>query len=434
MKNKNKPPATAGLLKKKCSSGSSGSASTMEDSLSSDDSVSVPPTARMMNDNKMAPQSQVPSCKNVARQVTMDIMDDDESVRVQTMEEVDQPVADKFFGGSPVIGIISQPRISSETEETEYVIAASYVKWVESAGARVMPIPWDATVEMAEAIFPQINGLLLIGGNSILPKVARVFWDLANQTNANGGFFPIWGTCLGFEYLLMLASGEDEFIMQGGYKSHNLSCPVDLVHDNPSELYAKPIIREIVTEQPVTMNNHEFGISPEHFEQHPRLVDCFRITSVNTDTLTNKRFVSTIESQQPHLYPYYGVQYHPEKNAYEYGTEEGTNTPFENINHSADAVYFSFHLASFFVSLARKNLIKGQHVYSCDTVRFPLVYRYQVGNGIKFTQYYVVPAVGEASAEQNGGVVRFVGKDYSWRLDEYLADHVGIFKTEYTEE
>ena len=124
-----------------------------------------------------------------------------------------------------------------------------------------------------------------------------------------------------------------------------------------------------------------------------------------------------------------------QKNAFEYGTEEGTNTPFENINHSADAVYFSFHLASFFVSLARENLMKGEHSYSCDAERFPLVYHYEVGKGIKFMQFYNIPAVGKATTDQNdGSVVRFTGKDYSWRLDDYLAKHVGIYKTEYTEE
>ena len=428
---KSQPPGTAGLLQKKRSTGSNNSDSTMDDTVSVSDESTVEAAMALKN------EAEVPKNSKILRyEVTPDIMDDDESLPVGTMDDIiDAPIVDnKFFGGSPVIGIISQPRISSTTEETEYAISASYVKWVESAGARVMPIPWNASTEMAEAIFPQINGLLLIGGNSILPQVARVFWDLANQTNAAGGFFPIWGTCLGFEYLLMLASGEDEFVMQGGYQSHNLSCPVDLVDGSPSELYAKPIIREIVTEQPVTMNNHEFGISPEHFERHPGLVDCFRITSVNTDTNTSKRFVSTIESRQPHVYPYYGVQYHPEKNAFEYGTEEGTNTPFENINHSADAVYFSFHLASFFVSLARKNLMKGEHCYSCDTERFPLVYHYEVGNGIKFMQFYNIPAVNTASAGQDGGLVRFTGKDHSWRLDDYLANHVGIFKTEYTEE
>ena len=41
----------------------------------------------------------------------------------------------------------------------------------------------------------------------------------------------------------------------------------------------------------------------------------FHITSTNVDT-QNRSFVSTIEAKD---YPFYGVQYHPEKNNFEYG-------------------------------------------------------------------------------------------------------------------
>jgi gamma-glutamyl hydrolase len=347
-------------------------------------------------------------------------------------EEIAQIRPGPIFGGVPVIGILSQPRVAGETEETEFVIAASYAKWIESAGARVLPIPWDATEEMARAIFPQINGLLLPGGNSILPTVVRTFWELANEANARGDFFPIWGTCMGYEYLLMLASGEDEFILEGGYDSHNVCWPVILT-DEPSDLYAKPIIQDIVTNQPVTMNNHEMGISPEAFRCNPGLTNMFRVTSTNLD-FKGRSFVSTIESKNPEVYPYYGVQYHPEKTSFEYSCEPGTNIPLENINHSADALYVSFHLAAFFVGLARKNMALGKHVYDPNGVH-PLVYQYECRPGLKFQQYYVIPAVGTKTTDAEGNVkAPFLGKDFSWRLDDYLADHVGIYKTEYTDE
>lgn len=366
--------------------------------------------------------------RTLIREVTPPLLED--VVPEVQEEKVFAPLQEgpDFFGGSPVIGVFAQPRIHSETEETEYVIAASYVKWVECAGARVLPIPWDAPEEMAREIFSQINGLLFTGGNSILPVAARTLWTLAEQANAKGDFFPIWGTCLGFEYFLMLASGADEFVMEGGYVSHNVSWPVKLTEED-SELYKNRVVREIVTEMPVTMNNHEFGISPAHFRKYPALVEKFRITSVNTDS-NGKPFVSTIEPKDPERYPYYGVQFHPEKNAFEYGTHPGTNIPFENINHSADSVYFAFHLASFFVSLARKNLQKGKHHYT-DFEGFPLVYCFDCRSGVKFLQFYMVPPVAPKTAD---GTVRFVGKDFSWKLDDYLADHVGIHKDTYTDE
>jgi gamma-glutamyl hydrolase len=43
----------------------------------------------------------------------------------------------------PIIGILSQP--GDPAPEGYSYIAASYVKWVESAGARVIPIEFDLT-------------------------------------------------------------------------------------------------------------------------------------------------------------------------------------------------------------------------------------------------------------------------------------------------
>ena len=422
VRSKQDPPGCKNVYSSQCSN-----ISMTDETEATDEFSFTEEESSVSSSSNHAPVTNIPPKPRVlVHQITPPLMD---ATPIEEEATLVPPPHPSFFGGSPVIGIFSQPRVQADTEDTEYVIAASYVKWVECAGARILPIPWDATEEMATDIFSQINGLLFTGGNSIIPVAARTLWTLANKANANGDFFPIWGTCLGFEWLLGLASGKDEFVLEGGYVSHNVSWPVELTSEE-SELYNQNrIIRQIVTEQPVTMNNHEFGITPSRFHSLKGLTDLFRITSINHDS-NGAPFVSTIEPKHPEQYPYYGVQYHPEKNAFEYGTEPGTNTPFEFINHSADAVYFAFQMASFFVSLARQNLAKGRHIYT-EFERYRLVYSYQVRSGVKFLQYYEIPPVASKRAD---GSVRFVGKDYSWRLDDYLADHVGIYKTEYTDE
>jgi gamma-glutamyl hydrolase len=47
------------------------------------------------------------------------------------------------FNDRPIIGILSQP--GDPAPDGASYIAASYVKWVESAGARVVPIEYDLT-------------------------------------------------------------------------------------------------------------------------------------------------------------------------------------------------------------------------------------------------------------------------------------------------
>ncbi|KAG7251842.1 hypothetical protein CRUP_000628, partial [Coryphaenoides rupestris] len=63
-------------------------------------------------------------------------------------------------------------------------IAACYVKYVESAGARVVPIRINLSDEEYVRIFNSINGLLLPGGDvdlqtSQFSRVAKIFYRLA---------------------------------------------------------------------------------------------------------------------------------------------------------------------------------------------------------------------------------------------------------------
>lgn len=43
---------------------------------------------------------------------------------------------------------------------------ASYVKWLESGGARVVPIPYDSAPADLSALLKQINGALFTGGGA----------------------------------------------------------------------------------------------------------------------------------------------------------------------------------------------------------------------------------------------------------------------------
>jgi len=107
----------------------------------------------------------------------------------------------------PVIGVLSTPDDSKST----FYIAASYVKWLESAGARAIAIPFYASDDLIESIFYQVNGILFPGGADYkdMPDSARKIWKLAKTANDSGNHFPLWGTCLGFEFMVMLAASED---------------------------------------------------------------------------------------------------------------------------------------------------------------------------------------------------------------------------------
>jgi gamma-glutamyl hydrolase len=115
----------------------------------------------------------------------------------------------------PVIGVLTQPLDGLGASGSAY-IAASYVKYLETAGARVVPVLWDAPAPALAQLMGGLNGLLLPGGgvysigNASSPflAAARALLDQALQFNAAGDYFPVWGTCMGFEMLAMLVANS----------------------------------------------------------------------------------------------------------------------------------------------------------------------------------------------------------------------------------
>ena len=69
----------------------------------------------------------------------------------------------------PIIAILAQEvkNMGDSTNMTSF-ISASYVKYVESAGARVVPIPTSMDESTLRELFMCVNGLLIPGGNAYL--------------------------------------------------------------------------------------------------------------------------------------------------------------------------------------------------------------------------------------------------------------------------
>lgn len=286
-------------------------------------------------------------------------------------------------GDSPVFGILTQPVHDSN----ETMIAASYVKWLEAGGARSIPIPYDSSEELVEEIFSQIDGILLPGGGSDLPPAAIYLWKKVRMAHSLGDYIPVWGTCLGFEFLLQLVS-KNTSILESGYKAENVSLPLQQLVSH--KLYKpKGLIKDLKARN-ITMNNHELGLPPDTFARTPVLSRIWRVTSINHD-LDGRPFVSTIEPMHPISFPVYGVQFHPEKNSFEYSTYPHTNIPYEAIDHSKEGIAMSLYMATFVVDLARRNPTFGKYHTYDDPDRFPLVYSYGMKRGVKFEQTFRIP-------------------------------------------
>jgi len=314
----------------------------------------------------------------------------------------------------PVIGIFSRKKFdlnpvpnSSAEDENYHYIAGSYVKWLESAGARSIAIHADASTEEVTEIFHQVNGILFPGGISISgtsTKAAETIWKLARESNEMGEPFPIWGTCLGFEWMLQFTSQKGESVIDWGYDAEDISYALNITEYGilNSTMFANEKVRSIARTKNVTFNEHIKGIHPDEFLADSEINELFRITSVNADK-NGVMFVSSIESRDTELYPYYGVQWHPEKNSFEYGTlAGGGDTPVQkNINHSSEATYITYEMASLFVKEARRST----HTYT-DYERFPLVYSYPMKQGQMIEQKYIISHLGEKNDKVSRSMIR----------------------------
>ena len=323
---------------------------------------------------------------------------------------------------TPVIGIMTQP-LPNDDESNSTYIAASYVKWLELGGARSIAIPYDATEDVLEDIFYQVNGILLPGGAlDILPDSMKYLWKLILQANSGGNdttsdFFPVWGTCLGFEWLIELACSTSDAgdmaddddnntcYLSPSYQAENISLPL---YNIPSESRLYPpnsSMKYNVQHYNLTMNNHHRGITPTNFNKSSQLTNLWYITSTNYDILgSNQEFVSTIEPKHPNAFPIYGVQYHPEKNIFEYVTFSKSNIPYESIDHTIEGISMSFELSKFFVNLTRHNMnlqqrqrhkqqghVRRVHEYT-KFETYPYVYIYPIQLGVyHFEQIYIIP-------------------------------------------
>ncbi|CAL5405960.1 unnamed protein product [Camellia sinensis] len=283
------------------------------------------------------------------------------------------PAADPKLNFRPVIGIVSHPgdgasgRLSNATNAS--YIAASYVKFVEAAGARVIPLIYNEPPEILYNKLNLVNGVLFTGGwaksGRYFDVIEGIFKKILEKNDA-GDHFPLLAICLGFELLTMIIS-KDKNILES-FKASDQASTLQFMNDINVEgtvfqRFPPNLLKKLSTDC-LVMQNHQwifakyivadlselnsfmqqYGVSPERFGEYKELRSFFKVLTTSADS-DNKVYVSTVHA---HNYPVTAFQWHPEKNAFEWG--------LSMIPHSEDAVQVTQYVANFFVSEARKSL------------------------------------------------------------------------------
>ncbi|KAF6991122.1 hypothetical protein CFC21_008239 [Triticum aestivum] len=277
--------------------------------------------------------------------------------------------ADPAVYDRPVIGIVTHPgdgaagRIDNGTS-TSY-IGASYVKFVEAGGARVIPLIYNEPDERLLEKLSLVNGVLFTGGSvkrgPYFETIKKVFQYVLDKNDA-GVPFPLFAQCLGFELVSMIVS-KDNNILESFHASDQAST---LQFPNYSSLQGSvferfhPDLIQKLSTSCLVMQNHKYGISPKRMRENDALSSFFKILTTSPDE-NGEVYISTVEAQK---YPITCTQWHPEKAIFEWGKPM--------IPHSEDAVQVTQNFANYFISQARKSPNRPP----ADKVLDNLIYNY----------------------------------------------------------
>ena len=331
---------------------------------------------------------------------------------------------------APTIGVLSVPitdagspcdTAAPGSTNTSSCFTSFYFRWLQAAGARAVVLPVDADASTLDALLDSVNGVLFSGGSlenlsfsSAYMTAAAHIYSRVLQKNDNGTFFPLHGTCQGFQVLALLTSQDQGVMQYGAFDAEGLVIPLDISVRGrggglacPSALCCLPYhslshtrlacslaqwdghhssrlfsavtapdsVVDTLGSENSTINLHHDGVPVAAFEASHALSSFYILASTNFDR-AGKAFVSTMEAWG---YPVTATQWHPERNALEWRDDIALSA------HSPSAVAAAQYLAAFFVGDARRNT----QAFSNTT----LLSKYSV---------YSYPLVGAADAALSG--------------------------------
>jgi gamma-glutamyl hydrolase len=156
----------------------------------------------------------------------------------------------------------------------------------------------------------KLNGIFYCGGEAGGDYITfgKQIFEAVKQKNDEGQYFPIWGTCLGFEDLAMFVNTSTVLTkLTAEYDN-----PLLTFTDDPSTSRLFGPLGEdahIYETYNMALNHHTWGISPDRFVEDKALGSFYKPLSTSIDD-NGKLFVSSMEAYN---YPFYGTQFHPEK-------------------------------------------------------------------------------------------------------------------------
>ena len=192
-------------------------------------------------------------------------------------------------------------------------VSDALVTWLQSVGARVVPLSMAQGTDRVRALLHQVNGVVVPGGcleavqgSDLWRFIEFVFREVLRLNDA-GHHMPMWGSCLGFQFFVAIVAGTDH-VLSPVSGCWNKVCALEMgepwgscrLHNSLLLAGNHKVAHYFI---------HNNGVLLEAFASNPRLQAFFRVVSTNRDG-HGRLYVSTVEGRH---YPIYGAQWHPER-------------------------------------------------------------------------------------------------------------------------
>jgi len=216
------------------------------------------------------------------------------------------------------VGILTKPVDEDDPSKGSFV-GATIVRYLQEQGLYVVPLRYDMDKDSLNKLLPNLAGALFTGGGTDLVKgtpyyeTARTVFDYAIAQGDLNRPFPLFGVCLGYELMSILAA-DDESVLDTGFDASDLALPLKFTSEAANSVMfgtAPAALLAAFEKENITLNDHVCGLTPTTFASNARLNKMFRVLSTNVDR-KGQIFVSTIEARDASRYPFFATQWHPE--------------------------------------------------------------------------------------------------------------------------